>query len=721
MKHLSAAFLFLFFGITKCLFANPTLTYTHPSNKIQIGNNAGFIIDSQNSYTLNQVLADTSKIFHTKSIPNLGLSNNTYWAVFNLVNLSSDSLVLRFNQPLLNEITLYRINGKNISETTYSETRPFTSRKYYYAAYAFDLNADAGDTITYAIKFNSNEPIVFDVSIANTSVTAKEELQQEIITGIYIGILFVMIFYNLFIYFSIRDTSYLVYVCYIIFMGLTHITLPGYGFKYIWPEYPAFNDLSVILFIALASICGIEFVKVFLKTKEHTPLLNKCFFIFEIIFVAVLILYFTGNKVLAFSIVQLGTFILCICIIATAIKIIFIGYRPAIFFLIAWIVLLVSACLYISKDFGIVPYNFFTIHAMQIGSGLEVIFLSFALADRINILKKEKENLQIQTLEALRQNELIVKNQNILLEKQVEERTKELLHTNEELSATIANLKQTQTQLISSEKMAFLGHLTAGIAHEINNPINFVVSNVKPLKKDIEDIYELIQKYENLDPVHDLQNKIEEINSFRNEIDYAYLKNEIGSLLKGIEDGAERTAGIVQGLNTYSRPDENDFKRADITEGINSSLTLLNKKITTSEIQVIKNFSTLPLIECFPGKLSQAFLNILNNAVYTVKEHTTLKEKGQINITTSCDNYTVYVSILNVGIAITDEEKDKIFAPFFNTKETGEDIGLGMSIALSIIHEHNGKIQINATDRGTECFVSLPINYTDKLSLLKNI
>ncbi|MGN6646278.1 MAG: sensor histidine kinase [Cytophaga sp.] len=714
MKHSSAAFLFLFFGITKCFCADTVLTYTQFSKKIQIGNHTGFIIDSRNSYILKQVLDDTSKIFHTQPSPNLGLSNNTYWAVFHLANLSSDSLILRFNQPLLHEVTLYRINGKNISQTTCSETKPFTSRKYYYASYAFDLNANAGDTITYVLKFNSNKPIIFDVNVASTNVAAKEELQQEIITGIYIGILFVMFFYNLFIYFTIRDPSYLAYVCYIIFMGLTHVTLPGYSFKYIWPDYPAFNDLAIILFITLASISAIEFVKVFLKTKQHTPLLNKCFSLFEIMFIAVFILHFIGNKLFAFSIVQLGTFVLSLVIIGTAVKIISIGYRPAVFFLIAWIVLLISACIYIAKDFDMAPYNFFTIHAMQIGSGLEVIFLSFALADRINILKKEKENLQTQTLEALRQNELIVKNQNILLEKQVEERTKELQHTNDELFVTIANLKQTQTQLISSEKMASLGHLTAGIVHEINNPINFVVSNVKPLKKDIEDIYELIQKYETIDPVHDLQNKIEEINSFRNEIDYAYLKNEIGSLLKGIEDGAERTAGIVQGLKTYSRPDENDFKRADITEGINSSLTLLNKKITTAEIQVIKTFSPLPLIECFPGKLNQAFLNILNYVLYTIEEHVPRKKAGQINITTSCDNYTVYVSILNNCPGITDEEKDKIFEPFAKTKETGEDIGLGMSIALSIIHEHNGKILLNGTDKGTECIVSLPINYTSK-------
>jgi len=715
MKYISIAFLLLFLTTTKCVVANPVITFNHPSKKIQLDNNNTYLIaDPNHSFTINQILADTFRTIYSEDMPNLGLSNNIYWAKFNLTNSTSQKLILKFNQPLLNNITLYRIDHKDTSQTTFSEKNPFIERQYYYATYAFDLNVNTEDTITYVLKFNSNEPIIFDVKIADADVIAKAELQEEIITGIYIGILFVMIFYNLFIYFTIRDRSYLIYVCYIIFIGLAQISVPGYGFKYLWPDFPAFNDLSIILFASIASIFGVEFLKIFLKTKQHTPLFNKYLLGFEAVFVSILIIYFTGNNILAFLILQLATFLLCIFIIITAIRIIYIGYRPAIFFLIAWIVLLLSGCIFIAKDFGLLPYNFLTIHIMQIGSGIEVIFLSFALADKINILKKEKETSQALALEALLQNELIIRNQNTLLENKVEERTKELKEINNELSVTISDLKQTQSQLISSEKMASLGHLTAGIAHEINNPINFVISNVKPLKKDIEDIYELIRKYENLDPINDLQNKIAEINSFRNQINYKYLKNEIGSLLKEIEDRAGKTADIVHGLTAYSKVDENDFKRADIIEVLNSSLTLLNQEITGAEIELIRNFSPLPQIECFPGKLNQVFMNIINNSIHAIKENTGHK-KGQIIITTTYDNYKIHLSIKDNGIGMTEETKGKIFKPFFSTKEIGKGAGLGMSIAFSIITEHNGNIQLlSEYGKGSECIISLPINYTSK-------
>jgi len=712
MKYFSLALLLTFVSVTTISFAGPVITYNASDKKIKIGDKTKFVIDNKKSFTVQEILDDTSSIFFLAEMPNLGLSDNTFWAKFNFVNQSSDNLILKFNQPLLNEISFYRIDGKDITEIIYSEKNPFSSRKYSYPGYAFDMHAPRGDTITYLLKFKSNEPIVFDVDAGSDTVIAEEENLQEIITGIYIGIIFVMVFYNLFIYFTVLDISYLTYVFYILSIGFMHITLPGYGFKYIWPNFPAFNDLSVILFSAFSAITAVEFLKIFLKTKEHVPFLNKLFLYFEIIFVITLAMYFAGNKILAFSIVQLCTFILSLFMIGVAARVVYIGYRPAIFFLIAWVVLLTAACIFICKDFGILPYNFFTTHVMQIGSGLEVVLLSFALADRINIFKKEKETSQAQALEALLQNELIIRNQNIVLENKVEERTKKLQDINEELSTTLSELKHTQSQLVNAEKMASLGQLTAGIAHEINNPINFVVSNVKPLKRDIEEIYELINRYDTIKIGEINSNeKIIEVRKYRKEIDYDYLKEEISHMLKGIEDGAIRTADIVKGLRIFSRLDENDLKRTDITEGINATLTLLNPEISGS-IELVKNFCDMPKIECFPGKLNQVFMNILNNAIYAIKENTQRTEKGKLEITTTFDDQFVIISIKDNGIGMSEEVREKIFDPFFTTKPIGKGTGLGMSITFSIINDHRGVINLHTKySIGTEFIIQLPIDY----------
>ena len=409
---------------------------------------------------------------------------------------------------------------------------------------------------------------------------------------------------------------------------------------------------------------------------------------------------------------QIDSMLLAIYLLFIGIKINKQGYKPARFFLLAWSILLIGVFVFILKDFAVLPYNNFTCYMMPAGSAIEVILLSFALADRINILKKEKEEFQTQALDALLQTELIVRNQNIVLENKVEERTKKLQDINGELSTTLSELRHTQSQLVNSEKMASLGQLTAGIAHEINNPINFVVSNVKPLKRDIEEIYELINRYDTINVGDDdSSEKIIEVKKYREEIEYDYLKQEISHMIKGIEDGAMRTANIVKGLRIFSRLHENDLKRTDITEGIEATLTLLNPEINGS-IELVKNYANLPKIECFPGKLNQVFMNILTNGIYAIKENTQRVEKGKLEITSSFDEQFVRISIKDNGIGMSDDVRIKIFDPFFTTKPIGKGTGLGMSITFSIINDHHGSINLY-TQRyiGSEFIIQLPINY----------
>jgi hypothetical protein len=688
--------------------ASPIVTYTNAAEKLNIGNKASIRIDTNQTYTIHQILSDTSEYVYPEAMPNLGLSSYVYWATFDLVNTSSENLILKFNQPLLNEITLYRTDGKSLSEITYSESESFLSRKYYYPSYAFDMNANMGDTITYVLRFKSNEPIIFDVDIANQSVIAKEELQQELITGIFIGIIFVMLFYNLFIYFTVLDSSYLAYVCYIICIGLTHITLPGYGFKYIWPNFPAFNDLSVTLFSVFAAVFAIEFLKQFLRTKQHVPRVHKLFSLFEIIFICTLLIYFTGNKLLAFTIIQLITFVLCICIIVTAIKIIYIGYRPAIFFLTAWLILLLSACIFIAKDFDIIPYNFFTIHAMQIGSAVEVILLSFALADKINILKKEKELSQAQAVNALMQNKMILINQNIVLERKVGERTKEIENTNNELYKALAELKKAQTHLLNTEKISSMNPYPTD---ETNKTIHFIPSVANPLKKDLDAIHDLLNKYSMDTPADTIKKDSIKIDTSQNKNDNASIKAEMELLFNNIENRSVTKVPVTKGLRISYQLDHTDLKRIQVSESINSALTRLDSDIFNS-IELVKNFSAMPEIECSPEKLQLALIHILTNAIQAIEEKKGAGDKGLLFIRTFSNNDNVSINIKDNGIGMTDEVKEKIFETFFTTKAMGK--GLGLSTALSIISAHNGTIELNTVcGEGTECIITLPINYVN--------
>jgi signal transduction histidine kinase len=311
-----------------------------------------------------------------------------------------------------------------------------------------------------------------------------------------------------------------------------------------------------------------------------------------------------------------------------------------------------------------------------------------------------------------RENERIVKEQNTYLERKVQERTLELQEANVELRATLDHLKETQGQLVEAEKMASLGQLTAGIAHEINNPINFVTSNVSPLKRDFDDLIEIVDAYEKALQEDDPKAAYEQVQELRKELDYDFLTDEIQSLINGIKDGANRTAEIVRGLRTFSRLDEDDVKMADIHEGLDSTLTLLNNKIR-DKIEVVKDYHSLPEISCYPGKMNQLFMNILSNAIQAIEMRIQKlydETPGKITIQTRQSGKNMVLTIADNGIGMTEDVRKRIFEPFFTTKEVGEGTGLGLSIVFKIIEKHHGNISVMSDPgKGTTFTITLPL------------
>lgn len=265
-----------------------------------------------------------------------------------------------------------------------------------------------------------------------------------------------------------------------------------------------------------------------------------------------------------------------------------------------------------------------------------------------------------------------------------------ILQKNQLLEEQNLQIKQAQTQLVQAEKMASLGQLTAGIAHEINNPINFVSGNVSPMKRDIQEIDQwIVKNCQGVRP-EEIQETFE----------------EVYELLAGIEEGAGRTKDIVKGLRNFSRLDEDDKKVTDVHQGIESTLTLLTHRIP-STLHIHKQYGDLPAISCYPGKLNQVFMNILTNALDATGE------EGEIFIQTNWkgeDKQLINVSFRDTGIGMTPYEREHLFDPFFTTKEVGKGTGLGMSIAYGIIQQHQGSIEVKSEKgKGSEFIISLPV------------
>jgi signal transduction histidine kinase len=287
------------------------------------------------------------------------------------------------------------------------------------------------------------------------------------------------------------------------------------------------------------------------------------------------------------------------------------------------------------------------------------------------------------------------------------ENAKRLAVINSELEQTISQLKSTQAQLIQSDKMASLGQLTAGIAHEINNPVNFISSGIKSLNRDFGVLNELIIKIQTLDSTDGINGKLEEIRSFlKEQLQWNDLGREISDLIKGIEDGAVRTTEIVRGLRTFSRIDEKDTRPFNIHEGIDTTLTLLRNQ-TKERIEIVKEYGNIPTIEAFPGLLNQVFMNMVSNAIQAIPE------RGVVTIHTESKDDHVMIRFSDNGIGMNADTIKRIYDPFFTTKEVGRGTGLGLYISYNIIQKHSGTITVaSEPGRGTDFTITLPIAAT---------
>ena len=313
------------------------------------------------------------------------------------------------------------------------------------------------------------------------------------------------------------------------------------------------------------------------------------------------------------------------------------------------------------------------------------------------------EKVQRRTAEVVKQKKEI-EEKNLALNHQKEElqATNEILaDQKEELQSALENLKLTQSQLVQSEKMASIGQLVAGIAHEINNPVTFISAGVDSLRDNLDEVRQVLDIYHRITPDNS-EEKLEEIAALKEQIDYKQAIREINTLIDSIQNGTERTTQIVNGLRTFSRLDEDVLKFADIHEGIDSTLILLRNKYK-NKVEIIREYADLPMLECYPGQLNQVFMNILSNAIDAIEG------QGTITITTSKANDFVRISIRDTGKGIPEHLRAKIFDPFFTTKEVGEGTGLGLTISHGIIEKHKGSIKVNShIGEGSEFVISLP-------------
>ncbi len=268
----------------------------------------------------------------------------------------------------------------------------------------------------------------------------------------------------------------------------------------------------------------------------------------------------------------------------------------------------------------------------------------------------------------------------------------------------IKKLEDTQGQLLQSEKMASVGQLAAGVAHEINNPIGFINSNLGSLKEQVEGLLSVIAAYEQTESALAAQPALlESVRRAKEQADLDYLRDDIRSLIDESREGVVRVKQIVDNLKDFSRVDLSEWHFANLEQGLESTLNIVWNEIKY-KAEVVKEYARLPEIECIASQINQVFMNLLVNAAYAIEE------RGTITLRTGCDTSEVWVEVEDTGAGIRPEHLARIFEPFFTTKPIGKGTGLGLSLAYGIVQRHHGRLDVRSkVGRGTTFRMSLPI------------
>ncbi|MBD2250896.1 trifunctional serine/threonine-protein kinase/ATP-binding protein/sensor histidine kinase [Nostoc parmelioides] len=383
------------------------------------------------------------------------------------------------------------------------------------------------------------------------------------------------------------------------------------------------------------------------------------------------------------------------------------------------------------------PKSLLCIPIINQGKFLGILYLENNLTtgaftrDRVEVLKLLTTQAAISIENAMLYKNLAQANQNLedynhRLEEKVEARTQELNDKNHRLQQTLQELQRTQTQLIQSEKMSSLGQMIAGIAHEINNPINFIHGNIAHASEYVQDLLNLVAIYQRECP-----NYSDILAEESAQIDLDFLAEDLPKILNSMRVGSSRIRNIVLSLRNFSRLDESDMKPVDVHEGIDNTLMILHHRLKENSdrpaITLIKEYAQLPLVNCYAGQLNQVFMNIISNAIDALEESVV---NGQLSVDKTNDmknmttdhptirictellsSTTLRIRIADNALGMTEAVQQKIFDPFYTTKPVGSGTGLGLSISYQVVVEkHKGQLTCNsALGQGTEFVIEIPV------------
>lgn len=689
---------------------------------------------------------------------NFGYTTSAYWLRLTLHNPTAAPLtrMLEISNAQLRNIEFYApaVDGVVPPPVLTGVAMPFSAQAYPNHFFVFPLHLPANSTATYHLRFKSFDSLFIPAVLWAPDAFHAHERNDYVAQSLYFGWASGFILFNLLLFVVMKEVIYLLYVGSNVCFLMLCLTQFGFSKEFLWPEVGHWATVAYGVFGQLFSVAFLMFMRHFLNLKALAPKLDWCFK-----WVAVLcmlcLLNFASDTPVMWSLLM-TPFLTIVLVVVTAVYAVVCRQRAAYFFMGAFGLGMVGAIVSFVRPFGLLPTTVLTANGLQMGSALEMLLLAFALADRFNQIRKEKEVAQQEGLAAQLALVKTLKESEQVLEQRVEQRTASL-------EATLLDLKATQSQLVQSEKMASLGQLVANVAHEINTPIGAVKSSSKsisdalpPLLKGLPRLFELLDGvtrqlfFQLIDPIkkptevlntrqeraltRELSQQLQDAGvadaRSRAEIlvqlhaqgqaqDYLPLLQHaecpfileearsiatIVSSASNINAAVDQVSKIVFALKSFSRLDSTgEHVESSLRDGIDTVLTLYQSQIRQGT-ELVLSYDDLPLVSCVPDQLNQVWTNLIHNALQA------MKYAGTLTVTLRREQDEAVVTIADTGCGIPEAIREKIFDAFFTTKPIGEGSGLGLDIVKKIIDKHQGRIQVvSEVGVGSTFSVYLPL------------
>lgn len=675
MKKLFFWWLCLLFSIQ---IKAQNISWTPGNEQINIAPVVSILEDKEGAYTLAQVMADS---LHKKFAPtgnvilNFGFTTSTYWMHFHLDN-PDEKLLLELAHTHLEKVTFYAIDSSGQINTMESGYHIPVKKKYKNHHFQiFPLQSGLTDYYIHISQPVQPLPVRIHTE-ASYDVTSY---RQRLVFGFYLGLIFFVIISNLFFYLSLRNKLFLFYSgIVLVYLSYASMVMDGFIVYFIdhvnlhfW--YKNIPTLGVPL--------QMMYALVFLEMAKYSPRLNKYTWWLIYYFVAYAILKFWMPATTLFAMNTLHALISFFGMFYLGFKAGKKGNRLGYYFAMAYLIYFVLVLIEATYVQIGTPGYFMELSHVAWATLIEAFVLSFLLSKRFEWEREESERqkneAQGQLLEKTLENEKIVREQNVYLENRVAERTNEL-------KKSLENLQLTQDKLIQSEKLASLGELTAGIAHEIKNPLNFV-NNFAEVTSELAD--ELMEHVEKGDT--------KEVKSISKDIKHNAEK---------ISEHGKRADSIVRGMLQHSRGGALQKESTDINVLCEEFVRLAYHGFRAKDNRFSAGYELItdpeiPKVMVVMQDLGRIVLNLINNAFYAVNEK--VKERGEdykpkIIVTTRQDAANVYIDVEDNGPGIPDHILGKIFQPFYTTKPTGQGTGLGLSLAYDMVKAHGGELDVRS-------------------------